>query len=122
MLEDEAEEFDVQSHYAGTCVYVVSGDSMIEDGIESGDRLVVRLGYRFRPDGETILCRYNGDLMVKFARISDGVIWLIPANKKLHPWPCGESDELHIIGRVIEIIKDPNPAYSGRVDISKFKE
>jgi len=58
-LEDDVDEFDVGEHYQNTCVYEVSGDSMIKAGIEAGDRVVVKLGHRFA-NRDIILCRYNG--------------------------------------------------------------
>jgi transcriptional regulator with XRE-family HTH domain len=121
VLDDDVEEFDVEAHYKDTCVYKVSGDSMIEAGVDDGDRLVVNLGYKFE-NNDMILCRYNGDLMVKFGRIDNGVIWLIPANKKHHPWPCKSGDQFEAIGVVKEIIKDPDNDFARRVDLSKFKE
>jgi SOS-response transcriptional repressor LexA len=81
VLEDETEQFDIDQHYRGTAAYEVAGDSMIEADICEGDRLIVRLGYKFR-NNDIILCRYNEELMVKGARIVDDTIWLIPANKK----------------------------------------
>lgn len=106
-LEDSEESFNVSEHYKDTAVYEVSGDSMILAGIEEGDRIVVRLGYRFK-NRDVILCRYNGELMVKGAMIDKHkVIWLVPANKNIHPWPCKDSDEFQCIGRVVEVIRKP---------------
>jgi SOS-response transcriptional repressor LexA len=122
VLEDTEEQFDVAAHYENTCVYEVSGDSMIEAGIEEGDRLIVKLGYLFKPSGDVVLCRYNGQLMVKGARIIDGIIWLFPAHPHMHPWPCKPSDEFHCIGVVEEIIRRPSRDWIKRIDIRKYKQ
>lgn len=82
-----------------------------------GDRLVVKLGHRFQ-NNSIILCRNNGDLMVKRARIQDGVIWLIPANPKMHLWACGENDQFEAIGVVIEVIRKPDTAAVKRVSMN----
>ena len=50
--------------------------------------------------------------MVKFGRIVDGVIWLIPANAKFKPWPCKAEDQFEAVGVVIEVIKRPVNDYS----------
>lgn len=117
VLEDETEQFDIDQHYRGTAAYEVAGDSMIEADICEGDRLIVRLGYKFR-NNDIILCRYNEELMVKGARIVDDTIWLIPANKKYRPWPCMETDRLEVIGVVIEIIRKPDNYSIKQVEIN----
>lgn len=119
VLEDTTDEFDVAKHYEGTCVYEVAGDSMIESGIEEGDRLVVKLGYHFK-NRDIILCRYNGELMVKGSAIKDGIIWLFPANSHYHPWPCKPDDEFQCLGTVVEIIKSPKRDWWARVDFNKL--
>lgn len=116
VLEDETEQFDIDEHYRGTAAYEVSGDSMADADIHEGDRLIVRLGYKFRPN-DIILCRYNEELMVKGARIIDDTIWLIPANKKYRPWPCRETDRLEVIGVVIEVIRKPDNYSIKRMEI-----
>lgn len=122
VLEDTEEQFDVAAHYENTCVYEVSGDSMIEAGIEEGDRLIVRLGYLFKPSGDIVLCRYNGQLMVKGARIIEGIIWLFPAHPHMHPWPCKPSDEFHCIGIVEEIIRRPQRDWIKMIDVRQLKQ
>jgi DNA polymerase V len=107
VLEDETEQFDIQEHYEGTAAYEVSGDSMIGADIQEGDRLIVRLGHKIRPNS-IILCRYNGELMVKGAAIIGESIWLIPVNDKYKPWECRETDQLEVIGTVIEVIRQPD--------------
>lgn len=118
-LEDTSEDFDIAKHYAGTAVYEVAGDSMIDAGIEEGDRLVVRLGYHFQ-NKDIILCRYNGELMVKGASILDRMIWLFPANKRYHAWRCKEDDEFQCIGIVVEVIKEPRKDWWSAVNFSKL--
>lgn len=119
VLDDTTEEFDIGQHYANTAVYEIAGDSMIEAGIDEGDRVVVRLGYVFK-NRDIILCRYNGEMMVKGASIINGMIWLIPAHQKMHPWMCKETDEFQCIGTVCEIIKRPSREWWRSIDLNKL--
>jgi SOS-response transcriptional repressor LexA len=114
-FEDDIVQFDIGKHYAGTAVYEIAGDSMIDAGIEEGDRVVVKLGYKFRQRA-IILCKFKGELMVKGAAIINDSIWCFPANEHYHPWECKESDEFECIGTVIEIIKHPHTEWWKRHD------
>lgn len=117
--DEETEDFDIAEHYAGTAVYEVSGESMILAGIEEGDRLIVKLGYRFR-NRSIILCRFNGELMVKGAAVINGVIWCFPANEHHHEWSCGEGDQFECLGVVKEIIKLPHTEWWSRWNFNKL--
>lgn len=107
VLDDEVEQFNINEHYANTAAYEVAGDSMEDADIRDGDRVIVRLGHRFKQN-EIILCRFNGELMVKGARIVNDAIWLLPMNDKYHPWECKETDQLEVIGVVVEVIRKPD--------------
>ena len=120
VFEDSVEEFDVARHYLNTCVYEVSGDSMLDAGIEEGDRVVVRLGYRFM-NRDIILCKYNDQLMLKGAAIINEEIWLFPANPHHHPWKCSETDEFQCIGTLVEIIKKPHREWWSKHNFNKLK-
>lgn len=119
-VEDWQEEFDIAEHYENTSAYEVSGDSMIKAGIEEGDRVIVKNGYRFK-NKDVILCRFNGELMIKGVAIINEEIWLFPANDKHHPWKCRESDEFQCIGRVIEIIKQPHREWWEHYDFNRLR-
>ena len=106
IFEEAVRQFNVSQHYKGTAVYEVSGDSMINAGIEEGDRVVVKLTALFK-NNDIILCRYNNTLMVKGATIGDGAIWLHPANDHMHPWPVKEGDQFECMGIVTELIRRP---------------
>jgi len=120
IYEEDKTDFNVSQHYKDTAIYHVSGDSMIDAGIEESDRVVVKLGYRFR-NRDIILCRYNGELQIKGAAIIDGVIWLFPANEHYHAWACKDGDEFTCIGTVIEIFKDPHTEWWKRIDFKSLK-
>lgn len=120
VLEDTVEQIDIAEHYRNTCVYEVSGDSMINAKIEEGDRIVVKLGYLFK-NRDIILCRYNGELMLKGAAIVDGAIWLFPANKHYRAWKCKPEDEFQCIGVMVEKISKPNREWWGEQDFNKLK-
>ena len=118
-FDEHIRQFNIALHYSGTAIYDVSGDSMIDAGIEEGDRLVVKLGYQFKPRS-IILCKCNGELMVKGATIDKGSIWLFPANPKYHKWKCKETDEFQCIGTVVEVIKDPATEWWDAFDFSNL--
>jgi DNA polymerase V len=60
----------------------VSGDSMIDAGIQSGDILVVDKSLDAR-DGSIVIAELDEEFLVKqFRRWKDGSAWLVPAN----PW------------------------------------
>jgi len=120
-LEDTIEEFDVARHYLNTAVYEVSGDSMIDAGIEEGDRIVVKIGPYFN-NRDITLCTYNEELMLKGVARIDGVIWLFPANSHMHPWPVKkEGDTFQLIGTLIELIKKPHREWWARHNFNKLK-
>lgn len=106
IFEEAVRQFNVSKHYRNTAVYEVSGDSMVNAGIEDGDRVVVRLTALFR-NNDIILCRYNNTMMVKGATITDGTIWLHPANDHMHSWPVKEGDQFECVGVVEELIRKP---------------
>lgn len=106
IFEEAVRQFNVSQHYRNTAVYEVSGDSMINAGIEEGDRVVVRLGYRFN-NNDIILCRFNDVMMVKGVTTHDGAIWLHPANDHMHSWKVADGDQFECVGVVEEVIRKP---------------
>lgn len=113
---EDVRDFNVTQHYKGTAVYMISGDSMERAHIEDGDRVVVKLGHAFKHK-DIILCRYNGELMVKGAAVVAGRIWLVPANPRYHPWEVKDTDEFQCIGTVIEVFTNTHKEWWNEVDI-----
>jgi DNA polymerase V len=57
----------------------VSGDSMRDEGLEDGDILIVDKSLEPH-NGDTVVCFIDGDFTLKYIRIENGEVWLVPAN------------------------------------------
>ena len=90
----------------------VSGDSMVDIGIEDGDRLDV-LATSVAHDGNIVVVMIDGRCMVKsFITDEKGQHWLVPRNKKYRPTRLTEKDDVRILGRVVGIHKpEPKDSY-----------
>ena len=82
----------------------VDGDSMINAGIEHGDRLHVRTDVTIS-DGDIVLARVNGKSTVKTFFSEGDRKWLLPENDAYEPILLDESMNVYILGRVEEVIK-----------------
>jgi len=87
-----------------TFVLRVKGDSMIDDGIWSGDYVVVEK----RPsaeNGETVVALVNGEATVKrFYREKGGRIRLMPANDAMTPIIARDKD-VEVRGVVVAVMR-----------------
>ena len=71
-------------HPAATFYARVDGDSMIGDGIESGDILVVDRSIE-PADGDLAVCSIDDEFTLKRISLRAGSIWLIPSNERFDP-------------------------------------
>lgn len=71
-------------HPAATFYARVEGDSMIGDGIESGDILVIDRSLE-PADGDLAVCSVDGDFTLKRIRLEADRVWLIPSNEAFDP-------------------------------------
>ncbi len=84
----------------------VKGDSMQDDGIESGDFLLVDRS--LIPDnGVLAVCVLNNDFTIKRIEKKGNQVRLLPANPAFAPIEIREGDELIIWGIVTYVIKKP---------------
>lgn len=91
-------------HPAATFYARVDGDSMIDEGIESGDILVI--DRMLEPgDGDLAVCCLDGDFTLKRIRLSQGQVWLIPANEAFDPILVTPSNRFEVWGVVTYTIK-----------------
>ena len=121
--EDYLEEsLDISAYLVkrkGTTFFMrVSGDSMIEAGINDGDLLVIDRAER-ASDGAIIVARIYDEFCVKRLRVIDGKLWLYPANEKYKPIKIEEGMDFEIWGRVTHSITSYCEPGSSR--LSKFK-
>tara|TARA_B100000401_G_scaffold378887_1_gene280015 strand:+ start:297 stop:728 length:432 start_codon:yes stop_codon:yes gene_type:complete len=82
----------------------VSGDSMIEAGLDDGDLLIIDRS--LNPEsGKIAVCLFDGEFTVKRIKKKRNKIYLIAGNKKYKPMEIKEDNELIIWGIVEYVIK-----------------
>lgn len=82
----------------------IKGESMKDDGILPGDLVVVRKQETAK-NGQTIVALVNRDATIKTYFKKSGRIELHPANDQMQPIIVQPSDEFHIEGIVIGVIR-----------------
>ena len=82
----------------------VKGESMKEDGILPGDLVVVRRQETAR-NGQTVVALVNREATIKTYYKKDTHIELHPANAAMQPIMVQPSDEFHIEGVLIGVIR-----------------
>ena len=80
----------------------VRGDSMINAGILSGDKVVVR-PQQTANDGQIVVARIGDEATVKRLRRRNGEIWLLPENESYDPI---DGSEAEIIGLVKAVVRE----------------
>ena len=83
----------------------VTGDSMLDAGISSGDILVVDRSLEPK-SGNIIVASINNELLVKRIRFGQEEIILIPENNKYKPLKISIEDRFEIWGVVTSVIKN----------------
>tara|TARA_X000000368_G_scaffold384316_1_gene342832 strand:- start:26079 stop:26510 length:432 start_codon:yes stop_codon:yes gene_type:complete len=82
----------------------VSGDSMIEAGLDDGDLIVIDRSLD-PENGKIAVCFIDGEFTVKTIKKEENKIFLIPQNKIYKPIEVEEGNELIIWGIVNYVIK-----------------
>jgi len=82
----------------------VKGDSMIDEGISSGDILVIDRSISAK-DGLLAVCAIDGEFTLKRIQLKAGRVVLIPANDEFSPIVVEEDQEFIFWGAVIYVIK-----------------
>ena len=80
----------------------VTGDSMINAGILSGDKVVVR-PQQSADDGQIVVARIEDEATVKRLRRRNGQIWLMPENDNYSPI---DGTNAEIIGIVKAVVRE----------------
>ena len=86
-------------HPAATFFFRVTGDSMINAGIHSGDLLIVDR-YEEARDGSIVVAVVDGELTVKRIEVHDGKLFLVPENKDYPLIPVTEEQSFEVWGVV----------------------
>ncbi len=95
---------EIVKHPAATFYGRVSGDSMIEEGIEPGDILVIDRSIE-PDDGDLAVCCLEGEFTLKRIRLAPGAVWLVPSNESFDPILVTPGQEFQIWGVVTYTIK-----------------
>lgn len=82
----------------------VTGDSMIDADIHSGDILVVDSSVREPSEKQIAICEVNSEYTVKRVKHEEGNCYLIPANPKYPRIEVKPTDNFHVWGIVTYII------------------
>lgn len=82
----------------------VSGDSMIEAGLDDGDLIVIDRSLN-PENGRIAICFVDGEFTVKRIKKEKNKLLLMPQNKKYKPIEIKEENELIIWGIVEYVIK-----------------
>ena len=80
----------------------VRGDSMINAGILSGDKVVVR-PQQTAQDGQIVVARLEDEATVKRLSLKNGEVWLLPENPEYTPI---DGKEAQIIGIVKAVVRE----------------
>lgn len=91
-------------HPAATFYGRVDGDSMIEEGIEPGDILVIDRSIE-PADGDLAVCCVDGDFTLKRIALEEGRIRLIPSNETFDPILITADNKFEVWGVVTYTIK-----------------
>lgn len=82
----------------------VKGDSMNDAGIYDGDILIIDKSLEPR-EGDIAVCFIDGEFTIKYIKLEEKVIWLIPANEKYQSIKVTEENQFLIWGVVTYSIK-----------------
>lgn len=91
-------------HPAATFYGRVSGDSMIGEGIDPGDILVIDRSIE-PADGDLAVCCLDGDFTLKRISLRGNDVWLIPSNEQFDPILVTPDSHFEVWGVVTYTIK-----------------
>ncbi|MBD5182991.1 MAG: translesion error-prone DNA polymerase V autoproteolytic subunit [Bacteroidales bacterium] len=95
---------EIVRHPASTFYGKVAGDSMIEEGIEPGDILVIDRSIE-PMDGDLSVCCIDGEFTLKRIRLERNRVWLIPSNEQYDPILVTPDNRFEVWGVVTYTIK-----------------
>jgi DNA polymerase V len=91
-------------HPSATFYGRVKGVSMIDEGINDGDLLVIDKSIT-PANGKIAICYIDGEFTIKKIKIEKDACWLIPANKNYKSIKVTAENEFLIWGIVTHVIK-----------------
>lgn len=100
ILAVENQEGTIPWNEPGCFALRVRGDSMINAGILSGDKVVVR-PQQTADDGQIVVARIEDEATVKRLRRRNGEIWLMPENENYEPIDGSNAELIGVVRGVI---------------------
>lgn len=94
----------VVRHPASTFYFRISGVSMVDDGFDEGDIVVVDRSLE-PTNNSTAVCFIDGEFTIKKIRQEKDCLYLMPANKEYKPIKVIAENEFMVWGVVTYIIK-----------------
>ena len=85
----------------------VTGNSMIESGINDGDILIIDKSNRQPSERQAAVCELNGEYTVKHVMEDEEGMWLVPANPDFPRIKVKEGDQFSVWGVVTYVIHKP---------------
>ena len=95
---------EIVTHPASTFYGRVTGDSMIGDGIDSGDIIVIDRSLE-PMNGDLAVCCIDGEFTLKRISIEPDKVWLIPSNEAFDPILVTPDLRFEVWGVVTHTIK-----------------
>lgn len=95
---------EIVRHPASTFYGRVSGESMIDDGIDPDDIIVIDRSLQPH-DGDLAVCCLEGEFTLKRIHLETDKVWLIPANEQFDPILVTPENRFEIWGIVTYTIK-----------------
>ena len=106
--DERSQDIDIISmlcpHPEASYLIRVSGNSMIDAGVLSGDIVIVDKSNRNPNPHEIAMCELNGEYTLKHFILEEGQGWLVPANPKYPKIRITPDDDFSIWGTVTYII------------------
>jgi len=95
---------EIVKHPASTFYGRVSGNSMIDEGIEPGDIIVIDRSLE-PANGDLAVCAIDGEFTLKRISLQPNAVWLIPSNESFDPILVTPDCRFEIWGVVTHTIK-----------------
>ena len=106
--DERSQDIDILSmlcpHPEASYLIRVSGNSMIDAGVLSGDIVIVDKSNRNPTPHEIAMCELNGEYTLKHFVLEEGQGWLVPANPEYPRIRISPDDDFSVWGTVTYII------------------
>ena len=106
--DERSQDIDILSmlcpHPEASYLIRVSGNSMVDAGVLSGDIVIVDKSKRNPTPHEIAMCELNGEYTLKHFVLEEGQGWLVPANPEYPKIRITPDDDFSVWGTVTYII------------------